>query len=106
MIEQSIAAVNDLAMFEAQVLPNISWAYAMADIDAPWLFNDRTQLYHWQHVWQTKDKSNIGLPSLLKKQCINAYNRSQRVDKYYQLFTTHDFETPSPIRCFSRVVCD
>jgi hypothetical protein len=94
MIGQSIAAVNDFAILESQALTNISWAYAMADIDAPWLFNDRftkelfrrqhqfnaanlTQLYQW-HVWQTKDKSNIGVASPLKEKCFNAYNSSKK----------------------------
>jgi hypothetical protein len=91
MIGHSIAAVNDLAMFKTQHLTNIAWAYAMAEIDAPFLFNETftkelvekqhqfivanlVQLYQW-HVWQVVN-SNDGLPSPLKEKCIDAHSRS------------------------------
>jgi hypothetical protein len=90
-IGHSIAAVNNLGIFDTQHLTNIAWAYSMAEIDAPFLFNERfrkallerqhqfnrldlMQLYQW-HVWQVVD-SNDGLPSPLKEKCIDAYSRS------------------------------
>ncbi|KAL7507990.1 hypothetical protein ACHAXN_005094 [Cyclotella atomus] len=91
MIGHSIAAVNDLAIFKTQHLTNIAWAYAIADIDAPFLFNERfvnellarqhqfdqlglMQLHQW-HVWQVMN-SNDGLTCPLKEKCIDAYSRS------------------------------
>jgi hypothetical protein len=90
-IGHSIASVNNLGIFDTQALSNIAWAYSMAEIDAPFLFNERfrkalverqhqfnrldlMQLYQW-HVWQVVD-SNDGLPSPLKEKCIDAYSRS------------------------------
>jgi hypothetical protein len=89
MIGHSIAAVKDLSIFDAQTLTNISWAYAMADIDAPFLFNERLgntlvkrkqqfnvaqlrQLYQW-HLWQTKELSHTGLPEELRVPCYQAF---------------------------------
>jgi hypothetical protein len=88
MIGQSIAAVNDLGIFDTQHLTNIAWAYAMSEIDAQFLFDERfakellerqhqfdqlglMQLHQW-HVWQVIN-SNDGLSSPLKEKCIFAY---------------------------------
>lgn len=84
-IEQSIAAKDDFTAFSSQHLANIAWAYAKFNIDAPMLFNDRfmdefvrrkdefdsnelEQLYLW-HVWQTRKRSNSGLPEPLRELC-------------------------------------
>jgi hypothetical protein len=45
MIGQSIVAVNDLGIFYAQALAKIAWAYTMAEIDAPFLFNERFAMH-------------------------------------------------------------
>jgi hypothetical protein len=63
--------------------------HAMADIDAPFLFNERfanelldrqhqfnianlTQLYQW-HLWQNKELSHAGLPDELRVPCYQAF---------------------------------
>jgi len=72
-----------------QGLSNIAWAYAVADVDAPTLFNDVfinacvekkdgfeienfSQLHQWL-LWQTKEKSNAGLPEELQDRCYEAF---------------------------------
>jgi hypothetical protein len=75
--------------YNNQELANTAWAYAVADIDAPALFNDRfidkclgkrngfsledlSQLHQW-HLWQTKEKSNVGVPESLQDRCYKAF---------------------------------
>jgi hypothetical protein len=73
-----------LISFNEQALSNLAWAFAVSNIDAPLLFNDKFtntlsdrqndftdenlwQLYQW-HLWQTGEISNTGLSeSLLDK---------------------------------------
>eukprot|EP00984_Skeletonema_dohrnii_P011446 scaffold4576_cov88-Skeletonema_dohrnii-CCMP3373.AAC.2 len=84
--------------YNNQGLANIAWAYAVADIDAPTLFNNNfikncvdkkgrfekegiSQLYQW-HLWQTKEKSNPGLPVDLQERCYNFFiSKEQTVSK-------------------------
>jgi len=81
-----------------QGLANIAWAYAVADVDAPTLFNAHfinkcvakedgfetealSQLHQW-HLWQTKEESNPGLPIELQERCYEAFLfRVPRVSK-------------------------
>jgi len=75
--------------YNNQGLANIAWAYAVADVDAPTLFNDHfinkcvkkeggfetedfRQLHQW-HLRQTKEKSNAGLPKELQVRCCNVF---------------------------------
>ncbi len=68
--------------YNNQELANTVWAYAVADVDSPALFNDNfankclekgdgftvealSQLHQW-HLWQTKEKSRTGLPEALQ----------------------------------------
>jgi len=72
-----------------QGLANIAWAYAVADVDAPTLFNDHfiekcvnkkdgfeiealRQLHQW-HLWQTKEESNPALPIELQERCYDNF---------------------------------
>ena len=75
--------------YENQHLANVAWAYAVANVDAPALFNDHfinkciekeggfekkalRQLHQW-HLWQTKEKSRAGLPLELQESCYKAF---------------------------------
>jgi hypothetical protein len=75
--------------YDSQGLANIAWAYAVADVDAPILFNDHFndacgekkgvfadselfQLHQW-HLWQTKEESHPGLPKELQDRCYDAF---------------------------------
>jgi hypothetical protein len=83
-----------------QELSNIAWSYAVADVDAPPLFNDRFinkcvekkdgifemeglfQLYQWQ-LWQTKEKCNPGLPVNLHERCYEIFiSEEPRISKF------------------------
>ncbi len=84
-----------------QEIVNIAWAYAVADVDAPTLFNDYfvkkcvaekdgfetkefSQLHQW-HSWQTKEKSNSGLPKSFADKCLNAFvSRDPHVSELQQ----------------------
>eukprot|EP00577_Skeletonema_sp_RCC1716_P001169 CAMPEP_0113417726 /NCGR_PEP_ID=MMETSP0013_2-20120614/25807_1 /TAXON_ID=2843 ORGANISM="Skeletonema costatum, Strain 1716" /NCGR_SAMPLE_ID=MMETSP0013_2 /ASSEMBLY_ACC=CAM_ASM_000158 /LENGTH=552 /DNA_ID=CAMNT_0000304875 /DNA_START=663 /DNA_END=2317 /DNA_ORIENTATION=- /assembly_acc=CAM_ASM_000158 len=72
-----------------QGLANIAWAYAVADVDAPTLFNAHfinkcvekedgfeienfRQLHQW-HLWQTKEKSNSRLPVDFQERCYDIF---------------------------------
>jgi hypothetical protein len=82
-------AANLIDICDNQGLANLAWAYAVADVDAPTLFNDHFinkcnkekdgfknealfQLHQW-HLWQTKEKSNPGLPLELQDRCYNSF---------------------------------
>ncbi len=81
-----------------QDLDNIALAYAVADIDAPALFNDHfinkcvaekdgfeTLGFAQFHQWQTKEKSNPGLPAHLQTRCYNAFiSQDPRVSELQQ----------------------
>jgi hypothetical protein len=75
--------------FNNQELANMAWAFTVANVDAPTLFNahfinkcvekeceigikELSQLYQW-HLWQTKEKSNPGLPVELQERCYNVF---------------------------------
>jgi len=79
----------NLHQYTAQGLSNIAWAYAVVNVDAPSVFNDEfinaclkkeneftvgelTQLHQWQ-LLQEELKSDISLPSSLKKRCYEAF---------------------------------
>eukprot|EP00984_Skeletonema_dohrnii_P022078 scaffold11198_cov103-Skeletonema_dohrnii-CCMP3373.AAC.14 len=79
----------DIDCCDNQGLANIAWAYAVADVDAPPLFNahfinkcvekknafkneELTQLHQW-HLWQTKEKAHPGLPVDLQEACYNEF---------------------------------
>ena len=79
----------NLSKCNAQELANIAWAYAVANVDAPSVFNDEFinaciekedefelealfQLHQWQ-LWQEELKSNVSLPPSLQKMCYNAF---------------------------------
>jgi hypothetical protein len=77
------------SQYTCQGLTNIAWAYAVADVDAPTLFNDNfiekcnkemdgfsveelMQLYQW-HLWRAKEHSKEGLPQILHEKCYNVF---------------------------------
>jgi len=79
----------NLDEFIAQGLSNVAWAYTVANVDAPSVFNNEfindflkkedefkkeelTQIYQW-HLWQEEIKSDVSLPSSLKKRCYEAF---------------------------------
>ena len=79
----------NLGKCSEQDLANIAWAYAVANVDAPSVFNDEFinaciekedefelealfQLHQWQ-LWQEELKSNVSLPPSLQKMCYNAF---------------------------------
>ena len=79
----------NLSQCNAQGLTNISWAYAVANVDSPPVFNEEfinmslqeedefeleglCQLHQWQ-LWQDELKSGIILPPSLQKKCYNAF---------------------------------
>eukprot|EP00984_Skeletonema_dohrnii_P022077 scaffold11198_cov103-Skeletonema_dohrnii-CCMP3373.AAC.13 len=84
--------------YNNQELANMAWAYAVANVDALTLFNHHfinkcvekgsgfeiehyRQLYQW-HLWQTKQKSNPGLPIDFQERCHEAFLfRVPRVSK-------------------------
>jgi len=85
----ALTAAKLIDTYTNQDLANIAWAYAVADVDAPTLFNDDfinkcveeedgfenealRQLHQW-HLWQTKEKSNAGLPKELQVRCCNVF---------------------------------
>lgn len=81
-------------------LVSIAWAFAVADVDAPSLFNQRflykcvemeselddaelRQLYQW-HLWQAKEKKRGGLPKDLRDKYHNVFIESARKESKYQ----------------------
>jgi hypothetical protein len=77
------------SQYTCQQLTNIAWAYAVADVDAPTLFNDNfiekcnkkmdafsveslMQLYQW-YLWRAKEHSEEGLPQMLHEKCYNVF---------------------------------
>jgi hypothetical protein len=87
----AVRAKESLDSFNSQALANVAWAYTVANVDAECLFGDDTyvnkiiekweefdnaealtQLYKW-HLWQTKEKSNIGLPSSFQAKCSQSF---------------------------------
>jgi hypothetical protein len=78
-----------LGKCNSQALANIAWAYAVANVNEPLLFNtdfvaalqakvndfslkDLSQLQQWQ-LWQDEIKSGIRLPSALREKCRQAF---------------------------------
>ena len=79
----------NLGMCNAQDLAIIAWAYSVANVDAPSVFNDEfinaciekednfsvenlAQLHQWK-LWQQELKSNVSLPPSLQKKCYDAF---------------------------------
>lgn len=92
-IGKLIIEAHSLQDFSSQALANVAWAYAVANMDESKLFNDkfleillakedkfirktRIQLYQW-HLWQSKEKSNYGLPESMQNDCYQAFVSSQ-----------------------------
>jgi len=80
---------DNLGKYTAQDLSNVAWAYSVSNVDAPSVFNNEfinaclkrkndfilenlTQLHQWQ-LWQEDLKSDISLPSSLKKKCYETF---------------------------------
>jgi hypothetical protein len=78
-----------LGKCNSQALANIAWAYAVANVNEPLLFNtdfvaalqakandfvpeNLSQLHQWQ-LWQEELQSGIRLPSALRKKCCQAF---------------------------------
>jgi hypothetical protein len=78
----AIANRGDFQFFHEQELANIACTYAVANADAPMIFNNNftsallqmqhrfisehyIQLYQW-HLWKTRGLSHIGLPEDLR----------------------------------------
>ncbi|KAL7534375.1 hypothetical protein ACHAXR_005828, partial [Thalassiosira sp. AJA248-18] len=76
-----------------QDLANIAWSYAVANVDAPTLFDENfandllmnknkfsdaqfSQLYQW-HIWQKEEKGNTGLPPGFGERCYEAFTRTK-----------------------------
>jgi len=90
-MEPRLAAL--LEQCNSQELANIAWSYAVADVNAPKLFNasfakclienidnfnfvELRQLYQW-HLWQTEETSNTGLPFTLERKCYKAFSSTE-----------------------------
>ena len=84
-VADEIVAMDEWKSFDSQALSNIAWAYTVANLDASSLFDSAfrqellnrqnefidenlRQLYQW-HLWQTKEKSNDGLPDSFRDKC-------------------------------------
>ena len=82
-------AKENLDKFTHHGLANVAWAYSVANVDAPSVFNNEfinaclrkedeftsdglSQLHQWQ-LWQEEIKSDISLPSSLQKRCYEAF---------------------------------
>jgi len=80
---------DNLDKYNAQGLSNVAWAYSVANVNVPSVFNkefinaclrneesfeleELRQLHQWQ-LWQEELKSDISLPSSLKKICYEAF---------------------------------
>jgi hypothetical protein len=78
-----------LGQCNSQDLANVAWAYAVANVNDPLLFNtdfvaalqanvdrfvreDLSQLHQWQ-LWQDELKSGINLPPALRDKCRQAF---------------------------------
>eukprot|EP00956_Cyclotella_meneghiniana_P012854 scaffold18306_cov62-Cyclotella_meneghiniana.AAC.1 len=100
-VADEIVVKDDWKSFNSQNLSNIAWAYTVANLDVSSLFNSAfrqellnhqielidenfRQLYQW-HLWQTKEKSNDGLPDSLLDPCkqifLSADTRSSALQK-------------------------
>ena len=79
----------NLDEFNAQNLANVAWAYSVANVDAPSVFNNEfltaclkkendlnienlCQLHQWQ-LWQDEIKSDIRLPESFQMKCYEAF---------------------------------
>eukprot|EP00956_Cyclotella_meneghiniana_P027156 scaffold60399_cov70-Cyclotella_meneghiniana.AAC.2 len=84
-VANEIVVRDDCESFNSQNLSNIAWAYTVANLDPSLLFHsvfrqellnhqnefvdeELRQLHQW-HLWQTKEKSNAGLPDSLCDRC-------------------------------------
>ena len=82
-------AKANLDKFTAQGLANVAWAYSVANVDAPSVFNNDfinaclnkeddftpealAQLHQWQ-LWQNELKSGLTLPESFQKKCYDAF---------------------------------
>ncbi len=82
-------AVANLSKCNTQSLANIGWAHAVANVDAPALFNNdfidaclekeaeftlenKSQLHQWQ-LWQEELNSSVSLPLSLQEKCYRAF---------------------------------
>ena len=90
LLSQIVRSVKaNLNKYNAQDLSNIAWAYSVANVDAPSVFNNDfintclkkedefklealVQLHQWQ-LWQDEIKSGVSLPLSLKKKCSEAF---------------------------------
>ena len=85
------SAKDNLDKYNEQELANVAWAYSVANVDTPSVFNKEfinaclekevedefelealLQLHQWQ-LWQDEIKSDISLPSSLKKRCYEEF---------------------------------
>eukprot|EP00956_Cyclotella_meneghiniana_P015281 scaffold23234_cov67-Cyclotella_meneghiniana.AAC.1 len=99
-VANEIVAMDDWKSFNSQALSNIAWAYTVSNIDTAPLFSsafrqellDRQnnfidqnlrQLYQW-HLWQTKEKSDYGLPDFLCEQCKQTFSSSDTTSSALQ----------------------
>ncbi|KAL7530568.1 hypothetical protein ACHAXR_003568, partial [Thalassiosira sp. AJA248-18] len=81
-----------------QHLANIAWSYAVANVDAPTLFDghfhdvllekmnkfcvaELRQLYQW-HLWQKEEKGNTGLPPVFQERCYEAFLPDETVSAF------------------------
>ena len=95
------SVIKKLDSFNITDLVTVAWAYAVADIDAPNLFNQRfldavkraknkdhlMQLHQW-HLWQTREKSQTGLPESLQERCRQVFISKARKSKFQQSILT------------------
>ena len=84
----------------SQNIANIAWAYAVANVNDPSLFNsdfidalqakandfvteNLSQLYQWQ-LWQDELKSGINLPPALRKKCRKSFESQSYQSSNFQ----------------------
>eukprot|EP00804_Cyclotella_cryptica_P029548 CCRYP_020205-RA/>CCRYP_020205-RA protein AED:0.17 eAED:0.17 QI:0/-1/0/1/-1/0/1/0/203 len=87
---------------DSQFLANIAWSYAVANVQAPCLFQNRSafvnailsrqdefslrelcQLHQWI-LWQKEIKSEIPVPSSFQQLCYNAYTKRLPTSSSFQ----------------------
>lgn len=97
----TVRALLVLNEYSNQSLASIAWSYAVANVDAPALFNELfidvvlekidefkvaqlRQLYQW-HLWQKEKKSSNGLPFAFEGKCYKAFISTEPRGSCFQM---------------------
>ena len=94
------SVMKNLDNYNVMDLVTVAWAYAVAEVDAPNLFNQQfldacvkkerdldeehlRRLHQW-HLWQTKERSRAGLPQGLRERCHKLFISGARTESRFQ----------------------